>query len=411
VPRTRSSDDATRKRFLTGGCGAAACVLVATSPALGSGTGGVGYVATPKISRIACVQACASRKRARGGSQIRLSGANLAAVTRIVFAGGPGKTDDVEVRVRPRGERSLRVAVPLDAPSGPLVAWVADTVRSKASEPLAVLPPPPPPPPTGELTPVEGPADPGAPRLETAMSAAKIFVGSRYGVTFSYRVSDEAPVDVRVDLLRLNDGATVQTWTPGAVQPGQVNNLQWKGFAGELAAPEGRYAFRLSASGSHGAQAKSAQGADPQRDAFDLYQHIFPVRGRHDFGQAGARFGAGRDGHVHQGQDVFARCGTRIVAARGGVVKFKQYHSAAGHYVVIDGDREDVDYAYAHLQSASPFDVGDRVSTGQEIGRVGDSGNASGCHLHFEMWGAPGWYDGGRPFDPLPSLQGWDTYS
>jgi hypothetical protein len=27
------------------------------------------------------------------------------------------------------------------------------------------------------------------------------------------------------------------------------------------------------------------------------------------------------------------------------------------------------------------------------------------------MWGAPGWYDGGRPFDPLPSLTEWDSWS
>jgi hypothetical protein len=340
-----------------------------------------------------------------------VTGANLASVTRLVFAGGPGKSDDVEVKVRPRSDRSVPVGVPLDAPTGPLVAWAGKTVRSKATKPVAILPPPPPPPPTGKLTPVPGPADPGAPRLETGMSTARVFVGSRYGVTFSYRVSDQSPVNVKIDLVNLADGAVVQSWTPPAVAPGEVRNLRWKGYAGEQAAPEGRYAFHLSASSSQGAQARSAQAQDTVRDAFDLYQHIFPVRASHDFGQGAARFGARRDGHSHQGQDVFARCGSRMVAARGGVVKFKQYHSAAGHYLVIDGDREDTDYSYMHLQSASPLAVGDRVSTGEEIGRVGDTGDASGCHLHFEMWGAPGWYDGGKPFDPLPNLQAWDAFS
>src|SRR5688572_5106984 len=44
--------------------------------------------------------------------------------------------------------------------------------------------------------------------------------------------------------------------------------------------------------------------------------HVFPVRGPHGFGGAGAGFGAVRPGHRHQGQDVVAACGTPLVAAR-----------------------------------------------------------------------------------------------
>jgi len=64
-----------------------------------------------------------------------------------------------------------------------------------------------------------------------------------------------------------------------------------------------------------------------------------------------------------------------------------------------------------HMIRPSPLRVGQRVSTGQPIGAVGQTGSASGCHLHFEMWSAPGWYDGGRPFDPLSSLKSWDAVS
>jgi murein DD-endopeptidase MepM/ murein hydrolase activator NlpD len=137
--------------------------------------------------------------------------------------------------------------------------------------------------------------------------------------------------------------------------------------------------------------------------------HVFPISGRHDFGGAGADFGSGRAGHSHQGHDVFARCGTPLVAARGGLVQARKFHAAAGHYVVIDADGSGTDYVYMHLAERSPLRRGDRVATGQRIGAVGDSGNARGCHLHFELWSAPGYYEGGRPFDPLPALKLWDS--
>lgn len=146
----------------------------------------------------------------------------------------------------------------------------------------------------------------------------------------------------------------------------------------------------------------------PPRELLAKKGHVFPVRGPHDYGGSGARFGSGRGGRGHQGQDVFARCGTPLVAARGGRVQFRDHDSAGGHYIVIDGARTGADYAYMHLRSRSPFRVGDRVRTGQRIGSVGASGNASGCHLHFEIWTAPGWYEGGRPTDPWRPLRLWD---
>jgi murein DD-endopeptidase MepM/ murein hydrolase activator NlpD len=45
-------------------------------------------------------------------------------------------------------------------------------------------------------------------------------------------------------------------------------------------------------------------------------ESVFPVRGHTDWGEAGARFGAGRGGHVHEGQDVFAPAGTPLVSVR-----------------------------------------------------------------------------------------------
>ena len=68
-------------------------------------------------------------------------------------------------------------------------------------------------------------------------------------------------------------------------------------------------------------------------------------------------------------------------------------------------------YAYMHLREPALVQKGDRVYAGQRLGVVGDTGDAQGCHLHIELWSAPGWYQGGSPFDPRPSLVRWDAAS
>jgi len=137
-------------------------------------------------------------------------------------------------------------------------------------------------------------------------------------------------------------------------------------------------------------------------------QYRFPVPGPHTYGDG---FGAPREGHSHQGVDVFGACGSPLVAAHTGVVKARAFQAAAGNYVVIDGAGVKQDYFYAHLKKPSPLRKGQQVTTGQEVGRVGQSGNAAGCHLHFEIWAGAGWYTGGKPIDPLATLKYWDSFS
>ncbi|MFL5827059.1 MAG: M23 family metallopeptidase [Thermoleophilaceae bacterium] len=388
----------------------AAGAPAAASAQTGTGTGGTGFVPTPRVVKVACVKGCASKARPRAGSTIRISGSNLSGVTEILFQGARASSDDVTAHVRPRSDRSLTLKVPAKAASGPLTA-VAGSVSSASTKPLSILPPAPAPPATGKLTPVPGPRDPGAPQLETAISSNSAFAGSSNGILFAYRVHGSTPVDVQVEVVSQADGSVVQTWTVPGVQPGVVKNVAWKGDMAGGVAPEGRYAFRLTAKTPSGASARSAQAPQGDRDSFDLHHQIFPVRGRHNYGGASARFGAQRNGHTHQGQDVLASCGTRLVAAERGTVKYKQYQSAAGYYLIIHGDESGYDFGYMHLRAPSAFAPGDHVDTGEQIGNVGDTGDATACHLHFEMWSAPGWYSGGKPQDPLAALQAWDAFS
>jgi murein DD-endopeptidase MepM/ murein hydrolase activator NlpD len=282
---------------------------------------------------------------------------------------------------------------------------VAASVRTTV---LNILPPPPPPPTTGQLTPVPGPRDAGAPGLETATSTNMAIAGSSQGVTFSYRVTASAPVSVEVDLLRQSDGGVVQTWQEPSVQPGVINDIHWTGMTDGDLQPDGRYEWRLIATGASGAKARSAQTQDVTRDTFDLHDHVFPVHGKHTFGDG---FGVQRQGHTHQGQDILARCGLKILAAEAGTVLYNKTQSAAGYYLVIHGEETGNDYGYMHMRAPSPFERGDHLTTGEPIGFVGDTGDATACHLHFEVWSPPGWYSGGHPFDPLPMLEQWDAYS
>ena len=129
--------------------------------------------------------------------------------------------------------------------------------------------------------------------------------------------------------------------------------IVWDGTADGKVQKDGRYAFRVFATSASGATASSAQATAPGTPAkavpgsFLFQRNIFPIRGSHYFGTGAAAFGGGRG---HQGQDVFAKCGTPLVAAHAGRVKFKQYQSAAGNYLVIDGDHTGYDFAYMHMR-------------------------------------------------------------
>ncbi len=133
---------------------------------------------------------------------------------------------------------------------------------------------------------------------------------------------------------------------------------------------------------------------------------VFPVQGAYTFGGPDARFGAGRKGHVHQGQDVTAALGTPVVSPTAGTVIAVDFQkAAAGSYVVVhsvDGR----DFFFCHfMKGSAAVAVGQPVAAGQQLGAVGMTGDATGPHLHFEIWQG-GWATG-YPVDPLAQLKLW----
>lgn len=237
--------------------------------------------------------------------------------------------------------------------------------------------------------------------------------------TASYRFSTPYTVrDVRVQLLAATGTKVVKTFKLGTRKPGRVQKVK---VAATGLAP-GTYRLRIRAKDLRTAGVSSvarvavAAPKPKPKPAPALppvptptTDHVFPVRGVFTFGGSGSRFGAKRNGHTHQGQDVAAAQGTPLVSPHAGRVKAVRYQAGgAGHYIVISGSGEGRDYVFMHLQTGSTIVAeGQTVSAGQQIGQVGNTGSSDGAHLHFEIWTGKGWYSGGKPVDPLPYLRAW----
>jgi murein DD-endopeptidase MepM/ murein hydrolase activator NlpD len=130
---------------------------------------------------------------------------------------------------------------------------------------------------------------------------------------------------------------------------------------------------------------------------------VFPVLGRVDWGEQDARFGAWRGGHRHEGQDVFARAGTPLVAIREGRVVETGDDGGRGNYVAIWNRAARRTFVYLHMLHPSRVRVGERVRAAERVGAVGCTGSCWGDHLHLELRRGRG--TTGTALDPLSLLR------
>ncbi|EXU66108.1 peptidase [Streptomyces sp. PRh5] len=121
----------------------------------------------------------------------------------------------------------------------------------------------------------------------------------------------------------------------------------------------------------------------------------------------GAAFGLAGNlwSHNHSGQDFVVPTGTPVHAAHGGVVVKAGPNGggdgpAYGNAIVIKHDNATYSQ-YAHL-SRIDVRIGQSVSTGQQIGLSGSTGNSTGPHLHFEIRTTPNY---GSAVEPLKFLR------
>jgi len=100
-----------------------------------------------------------------------------------------------------------------------------------------------------------------------------------------------------------------------------------------------------------------------------------------------------RWGRMHNGTDFAAPIGTPIYATADGVVIEAGWASGYGRLIKIQHEFG-IETRYAHLNQIR-VNVGERVSRGQRIGDMGNSGRSTGPHLHYEV------RVGGRPVNPM----------
>ncbi len=356
---------------------AAFAALAGLAPGLAIAAMGDEQAKGPKLRQITCLTECSADGAASIGSSIELAGKRLEAVKKVKFSA----VDGGRVGAKPDGVSydAVEVTVPEEATSGEV--RVIDTSRQKAISPVELeIADAPSEGNPGQPDPTDPPSDPGT--GEITIDPDKGFFAGRRQI--SVQISSRQDISgSSAEVVSASSGEVVATLP---IEAG-ATSLTWDGKTDDgEAAENGEYELRIGSASA----------------PFEQYNHMFPVRGKHTFGDG---LGAGRD---HQGQDILAECGKRIRAARAGKVTTVGFDGGGGNYVVIDGKKTDVSYVYMHLQDSPEVSEGERVKTGEKLGRVGDTGNASTCHLHFEMWHGA---QGGELKDPSPPLKEWDEWS
>lgn len=87
---------------------------------------------------------------------------------------------------------------------------------------------------------------------------------------------------------------------------------------------------------------------------------------------------------LHNGVDITAAEGTPVAAGLTGTVVTSTYNDSYGNYIAIKDDNG-YEIRYAHLSSRS-VSTGQTIEKGEEIGKVGSTGNSTGSHLHLELF-------------------------
>ncbi|MFM8520184.1 MAG: M23 family metallopeptidase [Solirubrobacterales bacterium] len=367
--------------------------LATPAAALDGPGGGLPVPNPPRISDVICLTDCLALRTASVGSKVQVSGSDMGQVRSVSFKAANGR-----LRTPPESvtETSITAIVPPGTTAGTLrVIATGGAVSDHSPERLGIGPRP--------------AAGTGSPRLlDVKATPERAYLFGVRKPTLDFVLGGvSGPTDLRIDLVTGSSTVVASEFMRG-VLPNQSVQYRWNGRSSSgKAAPPGRYSFSISTASGEPLRGRADRDGPASGLSFQLYGFVFPVPAPHTYGDG---IGAGRG---HQGVDVLADCGKPLLAARGGRVYWNDYQaSGAGHYLVINlAGTGGQSHVYMHLTEPSPLRKGTFVRTGQRIGTVGTTGRSTACHLHFEHWSAPGWYQGGTFLDPTSQLKAWDRYS
>jgi len=222
---------------------------------------------------------------------------------------------------------------------------------------------------------------------EAGAMAYRVRVGRGQRLSGEVTLSGEEGTRVFVDLFRVPEDEADPLRPVMAVDtvPGAFRYEPWRG---------GEFILRVQPELLRGGRYRVTLKLEAQL--------AFPVEGR-DERAVGSIWGAPRDGgrRSHEGVDIFAARGTPVLATSDGVVNRVRTTPIGGKVVWLRDPVRNANIYFAHLDSQAVVD-GQRVSVGDTLGFVGNTGNArtTSPHLHFGIYRR-----GEGAVDPFPFLR------
>jgi murein DD-endopeptidase MepM/ murein hydrolase activator NlpD len=116
-----------------------------------------------------------------------------------------------------------------------------------------------------------------------------------------------------------------------------------------------------------------------------------------------SEFNEKRGSTTHKGLDLSnGHAGDPVKALKGGKVITAAYSKTAGNWVVIQQD-DGIVAKYMHMQKGLSVKAGQTIVAGQQLGKVGSTGDSTGNHLHLQL------ESGGKAIDPEKYLKNLNT--